>query len=151
MTKPRLIYHPRYNISFFGFERLHPFDGRKYGRAYRALREKWKDVQRDVVLAPDAPVSRQTLLTFHTPAYLDQLRQPTYLAGALEVAALARAPAWLTHWRVLRPMRWATAGTILGARAAIEHGLAINLGGGYHHASASRGEGSASTTTSRWP
>ena len=27
-----VVYHPRYNITAFGLERLHPFDGRKYGR-----------------------------------------------------------------------------------------------------------------------
>lgn len=38
-------------------------------------------------------------------------------------------------------MRWATAGTILAARLALKHGLAINLSGGYHHAGPERGEG----------
>jgi histone deacetylase 11 len=141
MIRLRLVYHPQYNISFFGLERLHPFDGRKYGRTYRALRDKWGHALRDVVIRPGAPVTGATLLTFHAPAYLEQLRQPTYLANALEVPPIARAPAWLTHWRVLRPMRWATAGTILAAREAMNCGLAINLGGGYHHASAARGEG----------
>ena len=45
-----------------------------------------------------------------------------------------------TSWRVLRPMRWATGGTILASRL-LQHGLAINLGGGYHHARADRGAG----------
>jgi histone deacetylase 11 len=31
-------------------------------------------------------------------------------------------------------MRYATVGTILASRLALEHGLAINLGGGFHHA-----------------
>jgi hypothetical protein len=32
-----LVYHPRYNITAFGLERLHPFDGRKYRRIHDAL------------------------------------------------------------------------------------------------------------------
>ena len=32
-----LIYHPRYNITAFGLERLHPFDSRKYRRIHDAL------------------------------------------------------------------------------------------------------------------
>ena len=32
-----LIYHPCYNITAFGLERLHPFDGRKYRRIHDAL------------------------------------------------------------------------------------------------------------------
>lgn len=25
-----IVYHPQYNISFFGIENLHPFDSKKY-------------------------------------------------------------------------------------------------------------------------
>lgn len=32
-----LIYHPRHNISFFGIEKLHPFDAQKYGRIVAGL------------------------------------------------------------------------------------------------------------------
>jgi histone deacetylase 11 len=42
---------------------------------------------------------------------------------------------------VLRAMRWGAAGTILAARLAIDHGLAVNLSGGYHHAKPDAGEG----------
>jgi histone deacetylase 11 len=38
-------------------------------------------------------------------------------------------------------MRWAVAGTIVATREALAHGLAINLGGGYHHAKPTSGEG----------
>lgn len=38
-------------------------------------------------------------------------------------------------------MRWATGGTVLACRLALEKGLAINLGGGYHHAGPERGGG----------
>ena len=32
-----LVYHPSYNITAFGLERLHPFDSRKYRRIHDAL------------------------------------------------------------------------------------------------------------------
>jgi histone deacetylase 11 len=32
-----LVYHPGYNITAFGLERLHPFDSRKYQRIHDAL------------------------------------------------------------------------------------------------------------------
>jgi len=38
-------------------------------------------------------------------------------------------------------MRWATGGTVLACRLALERGIAVNLGGGYHHASGNRGAG----------
>lgn len=63
------------------------------------------------------------------------------LARILEVPVLRWLPGWLTAWRVLRPMRWATGGTVLACRQALQHGLAINLGGGFHHAGPERGHG----------
>ncbi|MFO0887587.1 MAG: hypothetical protein U0790_00420 [Isosphaeraceae bacterium] len=32
-----IVYHHRYNVTAFGLERLHPFDGRKYCRIHDAL------------------------------------------------------------------------------------------------------------------
>lgn len=77
----------------------------------------------------------------HTPQYLETLTDWRVLARILEVPLVARLPAWLTRWRVLRPMRHATGGTLLGCRLALEHGVAINLGGGYHHAGPDKGGG----------
>jgi histone deacetylase 11 len=140
--EPRLVYRASYNIRFFGAERLHPFDSRKYGRAWSTLRRRWgRRLLSQITLRPKRPVSRDELLHVHSAAYLTKLQNPTYLAGALEVPIVKRAPAWLIDWRVLRPMRWATAGTTLAAREALKTGLAINLSGGYHHASPERGEG----------
>jgi histone deacetylase 11 len=42
---------------------------------------------------------------------------------------------------VLNPMLWATRGTILAAEQALVCGLAVNLGGGFHHAKPDGGEG----------
>jgi histone deacetylase 11 len=47
----------------------------------------------------------------------------------------------MIDWRILRPMRYATGGTMLACRLALEHGMAINLGGGYHHAASGWGGG----------
>lgn len=51
-----------------------------------------------------------------------------------ELAPLALLPAALLRRKVLRPMRYMVGGTMLAAALAIEHGWAINLGGGMHHA-----------------
>eukprot|EP00352_Strombidinopsis_acuminata_P007818 CAMPEP_0176369562 /NCGR_PEP_ID=MMETSP0126-20121128/23375_1 /TAXON_ID=141414 ORGANISM="Strombidinopsis acuminatum, Strain SPMC142" /NCGR_SAMPLE_ID=MMETSP0126 /ASSEMBLY_ACC=CAM_ASM_000229 /LENGTH=233 /DNA_ID=CAMNT_0017728249 /DNA_START=445 /DNA_END=1146 /DNA_ORIENTATION=- len=50
-------------------------------------------------------------------------------------------PAWLVRWRVLDPMARATRGSVDAACIARKKGWAINLSGGYHHASRSRGGG----------
>jgi histone deacetylase 11 len=141
IVRPRVVYARHYNIGFPGLQRLHPFDMRKYGRAYAALRRELGGELRRRTLRPTAQATREQLLHVHTPQYLQRLRDSAYVARALEVPPLARVPGWLLDRLVLRPMRWATAGTILAAREAMACGLAINLSGGYHHASPNRGEG----------
>jgi len=134
-----LVYSPKYNITAFGLERLHPFDSRKYRRIRDWLVRQGMRKPRDFI-AP-RPCSHADLLRVHTPAYLRSLRDRRVLARILEVPALRHLPAWLIAWRVLRPMRWATGGTVLACRLALEKGLVINLGGGYHHAGPERGGG----------
>ncbi len=138
---PRVVYSRHYNIGFYGLERLHPFDSRKYGRAWKLLRGHFGSALRQLHVQPDRPANRDDLLLVHTAEYLAQLRDPEYVAGALEVPPLRYLPGWTVDWHVLRPMRWATRGTVLAARAALEHGFAVNLSGGYHHAKPDRGEG----------
>jgi histone deacetylase 11 len=129
-----LIYHPSYNITAFGLERLHPFDSRKYRRIHDALIARGLRRPGDFV-RPDM-VSRQDLLKLHTLEYLRSLGRTEALARILEVPIVRLLPGWAIDWRVLRPMRYATGGTLLACRQALEHGVAINLGGGYHHAAA---------------
>jgi histone deacetylase 11 len=137
----RVVYHRRYNIGFYGLERLHPFDSRKYGRAWRMLRHRFGSRLRALRVRPKRAASADELRLVHTQAYLDQLGDARYVADALELPVLRRLPGWMIDWHVLRPMRWATMGTILAARESLRHGLAINLGGGFHHARPAGGEG----------
>lgn len=133
------VYSPVYNITAFGLEKLHPFDSRKYDRIHGWLiRQGLRKA--DDFIAPQ-PVSYDDLLQVHLEAYLHSLRDHRVLARILELPPIHYLPAWLTNWRVLRPMRWATGGTVLACRLALEHGLAINLAGGYHHAGPDRGGG----------
>lgn len=134
-----IVYHPRYNITAFGLERLHPFDSRKYRRIHDALVARGLRRRRD--FHRPRPIGRRDLLKVHTPEYLGSLRSPEALARILEVPIVGRLPGWLIDWRLLRPKRHATGGTVLACRLALEHGLAINLGGGYHHAASGWGGG----------
>jgi histone deacetylase 11 len=137
----KIFYNRRYNIGFLGVERLHPFDSRKYGRAWRELKRRFGRNLLPHCVAVDRAVTDEELLLAHSPEYLAKMRQTKNIVAALELPALRRAPAWLLRWAVLRPMRWAVRGTVLAARAALSHGVAINLGGGYHHAKRNTGEG----------
>jgi histone deacetylase 11 len=92
-------------------------------------------------LRPARPISRDELLAVHTPDYLAQLRSPRYVAQVIELPALAWLPGFVIERRILRPMRLGTMGTLLAARAALQGALAVNLTGGYHHASQDQAEG----------
>ena len=137
----RVVYHPRYNIDLLGLERLHPFDSRKYGRAWAVLRKELGAELSKYHTSVDRPVSDQELLSVHSQEYLASLKNSRTIAMTLEMPMFQICPAWLLRWRVLQPMRWATRGSVLAARAALETGLAVNLSGGYHHAKPASGEG----------
>src|SRR5688572_21513140 len=141
MAHPAIVFSPHYDISFLGLERLHPFDSRKYGRAWNELQTRFGADLAGYHRAVDRPASDAELLLAHTPEYLASLHRAGVLAAALEVGVIAYLPAALTRWRVVTPMRWAVRGTILATRAALESGLAVNLSGGYHHAKPANGEG----------
>ena len=137
----RLVYAPAYNIGFFGLEALHPFDSRKYGRAWNLLRTHFGESLIQRWIEPKGPVDVDDLLRVHSRDYLQRLRNSQYVAGAIEIPLVAPLPHALVDRCVLRPMRWAAQGSMLAAESAMEHGFAVNLGGGFHHAKSNDGEG----------
>jgi histone deacetylase 11 len=137
---PRVVYSPAYNIGGYGIERLHPFDGQKYGKAWDAIRGLLPAAQ-GLLKEPGGEGAVEDLRLVHSADYLKQLRSASYLAQVFETPAAAWLPAGVLDALVLKPMRWAVQGTILAFVLALEQGLAINLGGGFHHAKPTRGEG----------
>jgi histone deacetylase 11 len=128
-----LIYHPKYNITAFGLERLHPFDSIKYGRIHAWLIRQGVRKPDDFT-APQA-CTQADLQRVHSTEYLGRLTSSAELARILEVGVARYLPSRFIDWRVLGPMRLATGGTVRACQLARDQGLAINLGGGYHHAS----------------
>lgn len=138
-----LVYSPRYDFSLFGLERLHPFDARKFSRAWRRLEQRFGGELERHRAEPSAPIAEADLRLVHGAAYLGSLTRSSVVATALEVAPLALVPNALVQRGLLEPMRWATAGTLLAAERALAGAgtLAMNLGGGFHHAFRDHGEG----------
>ena len=139
LQKVAIVYSTNYDINVLGLERLHPFDIRKYARIYLQL-------QTDGYLRPEdvfvpEPLSEEQILLVHTDAFLDSLKDPQRVAQYLEAGFVALFPANTVDATILRSFRWASGGTILAARQALDCGIAINLGGGYHHAKPDAGEG----------
>jgi acetoin utilization deacetylase AcuC-like enzyme len=79
--------------------------------------------------------SREDLLLVHTPDYIDR-----FLGGQLTPDELRRLGFPWSPALVERSLR-AVGGTCEAAAAALEHGVAMNLAGGTHHAFADHGEG----------
>ena len=90
---PRLVYSAAYNIGALGFERLHPFDSRKYGKVWRLLKRQFGAELSRMTIQPDRPITRDQLLTVQTPDYLAKLRDSKYPAQVIEVSPLRHLPA----------------------------------------------------------
>jgi histone deacetylase 11 len=138
---PALVHSRHYDIHFFGMERLHPFDSRKYSRAYNVLKRQFGNQLKKHLVPVDRAASHEELCLVHTESYLHSVKRADVCAAALEIPILKRVPGWALRWRVGGPMRWAVRGSVIAATAARERGIAFNLSGGYHHAKPDQGEG----------
>jgi hypothetical protein len=128
-NKLPIVYHPHYNITFFGLEAfMQRFDTNKYGKIFSKLISIY-NISLEDVYQPEGPVADEDLEEIHTKAYLQSLNQSSTFAQVAEAWPLAYFPNWLLQWIVLSPIRLMTAGTLLAAELALERGWAINLGG----------------------
>ncbi|XP_075869363.1 histone deacetylase 11 isoform X1 [Nelusetta ayraudi] len=134
-----IVYHPDYNISFMGLEKLHPFDAGKWGKVIHFLREEKFITDGSIVEAREA--TEEDLLVVHTKRYLNRLKWSLVVATITEIPPLIFLPNFLVQRRVLRPLRTQTGGTIMAGKLAVDRGWAINVGGGFHHCSSDRGGG----------
>lgn len=134
-----VFYCDDYNISFFGLEKIHPFDSEKYRRVYNYLVSE-NVITGESVVPPFRP-DQEMLESFHTPRYLDSLKASLNLADILEIWPVVSLPWRITYKKILKPLLYASGGTVMAAKSAIETGWSINLGGGFHHASRDAGGG----------
>ena len=137
--KTPIVYHDYYNIRFWGLEEFHPFDTKKYQRIFHELLQKSNLSEERVIVA--AKPDKHLLSLAHDKKYLKSLNSSWTLARITELGFLRFFPSKLSRDIVLEPMLYQTGGSLLAAMAAMEQGWAINLGGGYHHASYKNGEG----------
>lgn len=86
------------------------------------------------VRAPE-PAAWTDLALAHTPAYLRKLQTGSFSLTELAQLEIPWSPSIVEGFRLM------TGGTLLAARAALEDGVAVNLGGGFHHAFPDHGEG----------
>lgn len=110
----------------------HVFQVQKYRLVYEALIHS--GAKRENFLVP--PHAREEdILLVHTPKYLKKLKTGTLSHSEILTLELPFSPELLEFaWQV-------AGGTILTAEKALEEGLAVHIGGGFHHAFPDHGEG----------
>jgi len=101
---------------------------------YRLLRERL-DGEPGLLLQPALPASDGELALAHTPAYVSAVAEGTLSAAHQREIGFPWSEAMVAR------SRRSVGATIAAARAALTTGLASNLAGGTHHASADRGGG----------
>ncbi|NWK56584.1 histone deacetylase [Verrucomicrobiaceae bacterium N1E253] len=134
-----VVYDKGYRIGAFGLEKLHPFDIGKYQKIHRGLK-KAGVLNEENEHRPE-PLARETLLLVHSQDYLETLKSPAWVAVYLEAPAVRLLPKRMLKRSLIDPFILASGGTLKASRLALDHGAAINLGGGYHHAKPESGEG----------
>jgi len=111
-------------------------DGHRFPmRKYRLLRDRVATELPAVRLREPEPASDGVLALAHRPDYVERLTR-----GTLEPQAM-RAIGFPWSVEMVERARRSTGATIAACRAALAEGIAVNLAGGTHHASADRGEG----------
>ena len=131
--KKPIFYTPEYNIHFYGLENLHPFDTKKYGRIFDQL-VAWELLDKNAIYSPPFP-SDELLQTVHSKTFIDNLKTNRNALKVSEMFFTAFLPGPFSYKRMVVPQLYATSGTVLAAKSALDRGWAINLSGGYHHAS----------------
>ncbi len=136
MTRTPIVYSPEYNINLWKVicEEFpscdFPFVEGKRKLVYEFLVKELK-IQPDFFYTPKK-ISDDEMTLVHTKEYLESL---SYL-GTEEIIKIPLPDYKNLNNDFLEPMRYMTAGTILACNLALEYGLAINLGGGFHHVKA---------------
>ncbi|WLQ14763.1 histone deacetylase [Hahella aquimaris] len=137
-----LAYSPHYDFHLPGIAALHPFDVKKYSRAWGVLLQRFGDELAKYRLQIDAPISLETLGLAHSHEYLASLCHSAAISRVVETSLVKWLPASLLQKGLLTPAKYAVAGTLAAARTAIDdQAIVFNLGGGFHHAFRDHGEG----------
>lgn len=110
----------------------HVFPVEKYRLIYEALLRM--GAKKDDFLLPLLPEEEELLLV-HTPRFIKKLKSGTLSHSEILTLELPYSPELLEF-----ALRF-VGGTILVAERALEDGLAVHIGGGFHHAFPDHGEG----------
>jgi acetoin utilization deacetylase AcuC-like enzyme len=125
----KFIYSEEYWMVDIG---KHVFPVKKYRLVYEKLLSM--GVKKENFLVPQ-PASDEVLLLVHTPRYLKKLTTGGLSQAEIQVLELPYTP------ELVKVARLYVGGTITASEQAIKDGLAVHIGGGFHHAFPDHGEG----------
>jgi acetoin utilization deacetylase AcuC-like enzyme len=125
----KLIYSDDYYLPIGA----HVFPAQKYRLVHRRLLDDGTATAEDF-LAPQI-ASDQDILLVHTPAYVNKLKTGTLSAREEMELEIPYSP------ELVRTFWLSAGGSILAAEHALQDGVAVNVGGGFHHAFPDHGEG----------
>lgn len=130
MHWPPLIYHSCYSELQLPDRHRYPIG--KYRALYQALVAA--GVPESCFIEPRS-ATRDELALVHDTLYIEAL-----CSGLLDAKAMRRIGFPWSEFLISRSLR-SVGGTIQTAKLALQHGLALHLSGGYHHAFAGEGSG----------
>lgn len=125
----KLIYSDEYYLPIGA----HVFPAEKYKLIHDRLLES--GIAQPSDFATPGPASDQDVLLVHTPQYVEKLKTGTLSAREQLELEVPYSKA------LLRAFWLAAGGSILAADHALADGVALSIGGGFHHAFPDHGEG----------
>src|SRR5215475_8426617 len=125
----KLIYSDEYFLPIG----QHVFPAEKYRRIHHRLLET-KSAETSDFLAPQ-PASDEDILLVHTPEYVRKLRTATLSPQEEMQLEVPFSP------ELVKAFWLSAGGSILAADHALKDRVAVNVGGGFHHAFPDHGEG----------
>ncbi len=125
----KLIYSDNYYLPIGA----HVFPAEKYRRVHDRLLQTAVASAEDFL--PPQPASDQDILLVHAPEYVRKLKTGTLSPQEEMQLEVPFSP------ELVQAFWLAAGGSILSARQALSDRIAINIGGGFHHAFPDHGEG----------
>jgi acetoin utilization deacetylase AcuC-like enzyme len=129
VAAPAVVWSPKYVLEWPG----HVFPTEKYRLVFEAIRATGVA---DADWIEPGRIAREDLLLAHSRRYVEQIERLT--ADPSRVVLRFEIP---LHRAVVESVEHHCEGSRLAVEAALERGAALNVGGGFHHAFADRGEG----------
>ncbi|RMH66199.1 MAG: histone deacetylase [Calditrichaeota bacterium] len=130
-----VVFSSEYLLGLSTYGSYHGFDIYKYKRMRDALLKE-KILRRKYICAPH-PCRNEDIELVHDKEYIRKIQDPVFVQQMLKIQMNSM---WDNS--VLEYFKAVTGGTLFATALALKKGGAVfNLGGGFHHAHADRGEG----------